>query len=190
LKNTLTIAVISTLLLAAGFTTHGAAQQNPFQESLPPKRPGKVHFDNPFRIDAQVGLPRGEPRLMIPPTEMLAHRIGLTEDQLDQVESIRADFQASVEPLLEESHQFREALYEALRSENPSPAYVGDLVISTHVVGEDVGEIVRVFRSDFESILTVEQLERLKHFEEAASPRGRFHFGQSARRRTSDVNPS
>ena len=119
------------------------------------------------------GPPRGpRGRRGLPPDRVLKHRIGLSDEQLAQVNQLREDFHATVEPLFEQGHALRDSLRTELESDAPSVDTVGNLVISGHDVRNQIQANRRNFRESFEAILTPEQLEKLKGSRKRGHRRG------------------
>ena len=120
------------------------------------------------------GPPRGRRgRRGLPPNRVLKNRIGLSDEQLTQVNQLREDFKATVEPLLEQGHALRGSLRTELESDAPSVETVGNLVISGRDVRKQIRATRQNFRESFESILTPEQAEKLNEFKERGHRRGR-----------------
>ena len=136
------------------------------------------------------GPPRGRRgRRGLPPNRVLKNRIGLSDEQLTQVNQLREDFKATVEPLLEQGHALRGSLRTELESDAPSVETVGNLVETVGnlvISGRDARKQIRAtrqnFRESFESILTPEQAEKLHEFKEKGHRRGRG-FGRRGPRR-------
>jgi Spy/CpxP family protein refolding chaperone len=103
---------------------------------------------------------------------VLKNRIGLSDEQLAQVQQLREDFEATVDPLFEQGHALRESLRTELESDAPSVETVGNLVISGHDVRNQIRATRQNFKESFEVILTPEQLEKLKGSRERRHRRG------------------
>ncbi len=141
--------------------------------------PGSEGFTKP--AGHHGGPPRGRRgRRGLPPDRVLKNRIGLSDEQLAQVSQLREDFKATVEPLFEEGHALRESLRSELESDAPSIETVGNLVISGRDVRKQIRATRQSFRESFETILTPEQVEKLKEFKERGHRRG---FGRRGFRR-------
>jgi len=129
----------------------------------------------------------GEAGIFVPPAQALQNIVGLSDEQIDQLEALKADLMASLEPLVEESRVLQEDIRAALDSASPSAVEVGQLVISSHMVRRDIREIRSLFRSEFENILTPDQLERLEDFKEDQLTRGRRRPTSPGRERDGEI---
>ncbi len=140
--------------------------------------PGSEGFMKP--AGHHGGPPRGRRgRGGLSSDRVLKNRIGLSDEQLAQVNQLREDFKATVEPLFEQGHALRESLRTELESDAPSVETVGNLVISGHDVRNQVRATRQNFRESFEAILSAEQVEKLKGLKERGRGFGRrgFHRG-------------
>lgn len=108
----------------------------------------------------------------------LIRALDLSEEQIEQARQIRESTREEVQPLAEASRALRQELRTALESESPSAEAVGSIVISLHQNRQQVHDLHQQALTDFEAILTPEQLERFQELKERRQerrfgPRGR-----------------
>ena len=147
-------------LLMVGFTDLGQSQKRRTLRGKDPALAGKRGPEGPVKG-------RGGHR--IPPRRLL-ERIGLSQDQLEQVETLKEDLKEVVEPLAQQGKEIGLALKAELESDLASPTTVGELVISRHEIGRQIKTAHEAFKLEFEDILTREQLEQLQK-SKRATPR-------------------
>ena len=110
-------------------------------------------------------------------SERMTEALGLTEEQLEQIDALKQEMQATVEPLHEQREEIREALKAELELEEPSAVEVGQLVISRRDLSREAREVRESFRESFQEILTPEQLEQLEELKENRHSRRGRHRG-------------
>lgn len=116
-----------------------------------------------FKATREVG-PRGRPGPRIPSNRFLKKVIGLSQDQLGQVDTLRSEMEERIKPLKQWGKENRQAVRVELESDLPSPTKVGELVISNHELMQQVRATHESFNSALEVILTSDQLEQWKEF--------------------------
>lgn len=122
-------------------------------------------------------------KALFPPVRMLQEVVGLTDEQLSELDRLREEFRVTVEPLFQQARGFRQAVDEELDQEQPSALRVGELVISGRDVRRQIGDARQSFRDTFEGILTTEQLEKLEEFKEREPSHRGFRRGRRGFRR-------
>lgn len=101
----------------------------------------------------------------------LIRALDLSEEQIKQAREIRENTRRQVQPLAEEQRALRQELRTALEGEAPSSEAVGSIVISLHQNRQQVRDLHQQALTDFEAILTPEQLERFQQFRERRQDR-------------------
>lgn len=118
-------------------------------------------------LAAQPGPgPRGE-RERGPKLDEIKSYLGLSEEQVQQFQTLRRSFHESVGTIMEESRAKREQLREELARESPSPGIVGDLTVQLQQARKQVGEKRKTFGEQARNLLTEEQSAKLAALEEA-----------------------
>ncbi len=112
----------------------------------------------------------------IPSQRMLRRVLDLTDEQIEEVGLLKEVVQAAVEPLVEERRALREQLRAAMDVEIPDALLVGDLIISSRNIGEDIQAARESFADSFRVILTDEQIAKLEELQ------GRRGSGRGHRR--------
>lgn len=102
----------------------------------------------------------------------LARALGLTRDQVTATKEIYRELHGTVEPLREEIEPLREELQALLDEDNPAPGQVGQVVIDIDGLHDDIEEARQQAKSDFEALLTPEQLVKFHVFEAVCRPAG------------------
>ncbi len=118
----------------------------------------------------------------------LSHRIAeyleLTDEQIAAAKQIKEDLRAEVEPLHEQAQTQRQDLRDLLDTDNPDAATVGQLVIDSHGIREQVRSAGEDAKAAFVALLTPEQLELwedLQNIRDVFGPgKGRFGGGPGA----------
>ena len=116
-------------------------------------------------LAAQPG-PRGE-RQRGPQVDQIKSYLGLSEEQIQQFQTLRQSFRESVRTIMEETRAKRQQLREELARESPSPTIVGDLTVQLRQVRQQVGEKREEFGEQARALLTEEQKAKLAALEEA-----------------------
>jgi len=104
-------------------------------------------------------------RKPIPSTRFLIVGLGLDENQMSEVEEIREKGRATIRPLLKKRRSNRKELRAHLKSDNPDPATVGSLIISSRTIRPEIKAAAESMKTAFEDILTEEQLGKWQHDE-------------------------
>jgi len=113
--------------------------------------------------------PRGGPGpgfgdLVDPPA--LARYLDLTEEQVASAFELHAATRDASLPILEENRDLEAQLKELLEGDSPSPAAVGDIVITVHDNREALRAIQQQFEEDFIALLDAEQQIRYDNMKE------------------------
>ena len=116
-------------------------------------------------LAAQPG-PRGE-RQRGPQVDQIKSYLGLSEEQIQQFQTLRQSFRESVRTIMEDTRAKRQQLREELARESPSPTIVGDLTVQLRQVRQQVGEKRKEFGEQARALLTEEQKTKLAALEEA-----------------------
>ena len=110
----------------------------------------------------------GGGRHFLPPPGYL----DLTAEQIEAVEAIRDRVRSETEALREQHRALRDELEEALNSDHPEPAAVGQLVIDLHTQRPQFRAILESADAEFSALLTGEQLQKWENFKELRQSRG------------------
>jgi Spy/CpxP family protein refolding chaperone len=112
-----------------------------------------------------------------PPIEMLKERLGLSDDQVAQIQAFQEKNAETNKAIFDAARKAHEAFDQALNADAPDPTSVGQLAIAMRVADKKVEAIRQAERDELKSILTPEQLQKLEQ-----GPRG-FGPGPGAPRR-------
>ncbi len=112
-------------------------------------------------------------RSLIPPQRVVEEIPGISAGQLGEIDLLREEAKATMEFLLEQQRELRQALRTHLDSEAPDPFEVGGLVISGRDVANEIRTSQQDFRETFQAILTSEQLEALRELNTTLNSRRR-----------------
>jgi Spy/CpxP family protein refolding chaperone len=96
-----------------------------------------------------------------PPIEMLAKRLGLSEDQKAQLKALHEKSQETNRAVFDSARQAHRALDAALEGASPDPATVGQLAITMRAAEKKADAARQAEREEMKSILTPEQREKL-----------------------------
>ncbi len=110
-------------------------------------------------------------------SERMIEALGLTEEQMEQIDALKQEMKSTVEPLHQQREEIREALKAELELEEPSAVEVGQLVISKRDLSREARQVRESFRESFQAILTPEQLEQLEELKERRHSRRGSHRG-------------
>jgi hypothetical protein len=113
----------------------------------------------------QGGLGPGFGDLVDPPA--LARYLELTEEQVASALELHAATREASQPILEENRDLETQLKELLDGDSPSPAAVGEIVITVHENRKTLKAIQQQFEEDFMALLDAEQLVRYENLKEA-----------------------
>jgi Spy/CpxP family protein refolding chaperone len=138
-KHTLTIATLAIATL--GWISTAAAQGNPGGGR--PRRPGGPGFGP----DGAGG----------PPAEMIAERLGLSDEQKAQWKSIHDAARQAGEPLMKAAGDAKDAFEKALEAENADAAAVGQAAIAMKNARNQVEAHRKATMDAAKAILTPEQ---------------------------------
>jgi len=93
--------------------------------------------------------------------EAVARFLQLTPAQVDQWKGLLDTQEAALAPLREQLRAVEEQLAALLRTDNPDPAAVGNLILQGKALREQMGQVHRAYLEGFEAMLTEEQAQRL-----------------------------
>lgn len=103
-----------------------------------------------------------ELRHLLPPPGYL----DLSEEQKEAVHELFEGLRSELEPLREQGKALREQLHDALESESPNAATVGQLMIDLHALKDQKRQIFPAYEERFASLLTPDQLSKWQTFRE------------------------
>ena len=115
--------------------------------------------------------PRGGFGGQLPPRRVLESVLELTDEQFDELEVLRDELMAAIEPLRDQHKELGESLKAELELENPDPTTLGELMIASRDLREQIRAGHDAFVTSFEGILTPDQLEKLEAWRENPRPR-------------------
>lgn len=102
----------------------------------------------------------------MPPQRILSRVLELTDQQIEELGLLREAGQEAVEPLVWGRHDLREELKAALELEAPDLLLVGELVVASRDVGQEIRVIQESLRDSFMAMLTDEQLTKLQELQD------------------------
>ena len=118
-------------------------------------------------LAAQPGpRPRGD-RERGPQLDQIKSYLGLSEEQVQQFQTLRKSFHESVRAIMEDTHAKRQQLRDEMARESPSPGIVGDLTVQLQQAHKQVGEKRKEFGDQARDLLTEEQKTKLAALEQA-----------------------
>ena len=129
-------------------------------------RPGRrmTRLGQRMRVLGKSQRPRGvrtSPRRhLMPSARFLIVGLGLDENQLSALEEIREKGRATRVSLLKDGRSIRKELRAQLKSDNPDPATVGALMISSRAIRPKIKEATESMKTAFRNILTEDQLKK------------------------------
>jgi Spy/CpxP family protein refolding chaperone len=100
-----------------------------------------------------------------PPIEMIAERLGLSDEQKAQWKSIHDKARETGEPLMKAAREAKDALDKALESENADPAAVGQAAIVMRNAHRNLEAHHKATMDAAKAILTPEQAAKLDEME-------------------------
>jgi Spy/CpxP family protein refolding chaperone len=160
MKKQIAIAMVTVLLVGAGFMGSGMAVQ---RGGGPRGSGGHEAFGEGTRND--VGIPS---------QRMLRRVLELTDAQIEEVKLLKEAAKAAVEPLTDERRSVREQLRAAMDVETPDAVLVGELIIASRDIAEDIQAARESFKDSFMTILTDEQIAKLEGLQDREGS-GRGH---------------
>jgi Spy/CpxP family protein refolding chaperone len=102
----------------------------------------------------------------------MRNRLGLSEQQVSQIQDMLKQHRNAVFPLQQELRTKNHALATALEVAQPDATTVGRLVIEQRSLKKKLGEMNEKMRKDIEAVLTPEQKQKLDELRQAAPPPG------------------
>lgn len=102
------------------------------------------------------------------PVAVVAHVLDLSNDQITAWSAILHARQTAIEPLAQQAQAQEQAIAEALGSANPDPLAVGQAFVALHALKVQIAAVNAKSASDFERLLTTDQLQRLNGIRGAA----------------------
>ncbi|HEY6842822.1 MAG TPA: DUF2673 domain-containing protein [Thermoanaerobaculia bacterium] len=102
------------------------------------------------------------------PPAVVAQILALSQDQRTQWIAILQARQTAMQPFAEKAQAARQAVDQALSTENPDPSAVGQAIVALHSIQLQVATINSQAASEFEKLLTPDQLQRLNDIRGAA----------------------
>jgi uncharacterized membrane protein len=103
-----------------------------------------------------------------PPVQVVVGTLGLSDEQVQAWMPILQAREAAMQPLAAQVAQHRELLGRLLQSPTPDPASVGQVLIETRVLEQQVAAIQQQATAQFEQLLNPDQQQRLDSIRQAA----------------------
>jgi Spy/CpxP family protein refolding chaperone len=100
----------------------------------------------------------------------IAKYLKLTEVQVAQTKVLREDLRDAVEPLRAQLEPIRDQIRTALDAAHPDALGVGTLVVQADGVHDQIRTLQEDFESDFEALLTPEQLAKWQTLQAVCHP--------------------
>lgn len=107
--------------------------------------------------------------------ERLTDALDLTADQQAAWKTQREELRTTVQPLMEQSQELRKQLRDSLDAGTTDAQAVGDLVLSTHAIGQQIREAHDAAQAAFRALLTTEQQATFDKLQERRSEMGDRH---------------
>ncbi len=107
---------------------------------------------------------------ILPPLAM-AEFLSLSEQQSDQMKSLRETLQSTVEPLRDQLHANRDAMDAALAAGDSAKA--GQLATANYAIRNQIKAAADSFQTSFAALLTPEQQAKWSVYQEIAQLRGK-----------------
>jgi Spy/CpxP family protein refolding chaperone len=111
------------------------------------------------------------------PVEMIAERLGLSDDQKAQWKAIHEKARVAGEPLMKAERAAHEAFDKALNSDNADPAAVGQAALAMKSAQQKVEAQHKATLDEAKAILTPEQAAKLDEMEKHMRRQGPGGFG-------------
>ncbi len=104
--------------------------------------------------------------------EMAALResLGLSDAQMQQLRDLRREQFQAARPALTQMREKQRALGELMRTENPDPGQVGQLMVESKKLRESMKTAGEGYRAKAQAVLTAEQKTKLSEIETARGP--------------------
>jgi Spy/CpxP family protein refolding chaperone len=96
----------------------------------------------------------------------LTKALSLTDEQKAAAQKIHDEVFAKAKPLMEKHHQQMEEVHTLLDGANPDPTEIGQKMIAAHATGEQLKALHEDAMARFSTVLTPEQLAKLKTIHE------------------------
>jgi Spy/CpxP family protein refolding chaperone len=103
----------------------------------------------------------------------VADFLDLTDEQREQARSLREDLMESHRALWEQTRTLRQELRAALDEETPDTAHIGELTLALHEQRQKARALREQALSDFEALLTADQLETFQQLRQTVQERRR-----------------
>lgn len=108
----------------------------------------------------------------------LSRFLNLTEEQQTQAQALRDQLRDDSATLRDQSRARRDELRTALNADSPDATHIGELAIALHNQRGQLRALVEKAVSDFEALLTQEQLESFQQLRDAVRERRANRHGQ------------
>ena len=102
-----------------------------------------------------------------PQLDEIKSDLGLSEEQVQQFQTLRKSFHESVRAIMEDTRAKRQQLREEMARESPNPGIVGDLTVQLQQARKQMGEKRKEFGDQARNLLTEEQKTKLAALETA-----------------------
>jgi len=98
--------------------------------------------------------------------EHIAKFLNLTDAQTAAAKKIHEETFAKAEPLMKQRHQQMEEIHALLDGANPDATEIGQKMIASHAIGEQLQALHEEAMAKFSTVLNADQLEKLKKMHE------------------------
>src|ERR1051325_3678937 len=102
------------------------------------------------------------------PVAGVAHGLDLSSDQITAWSDILHARQTAIEALAQQAQSQQQAIAQALGNANPDPLAVGQAIVAPHSLQVQIAAANAQSASEFEKLLTPDQLQRLNGLRSAA----------------------
>ena len=102
------------------------------------------------------------------PVSVISHVLELSDDQVTAWSTILHAREAAMQPIAQQAQAKQEAIGKALADPNPDPVAIGNAFIEMHKLQEQIGVVNAQAATDFQHLLSEDQMQRLDGIRGAA----------------------
>jgi len=106
----------------------------------------------------------------IRPIWMMRYRLGLTDQQVSEIQGLLRKHRDAVFPLTQELRAKKHALAKALEAPQPDPTAIGKLTVEQRSLRKQIAELSEKLRTDINAVLTPEQKQKLEQWQPFRGP--------------------
>ena len=113
------------------------------------------------------------------PSEMIIKKLEPTEEQIEKIYALEDEMRATARSQKKQMREIKKRLKTELARDKPTAVEVGQLVISRNNLSQEIRKTHRSFRESVATILTPEQLKKLRTYRRKSQ---RFNTGNHRQR--------